>query len=238
MKIGLIQTRGLGDIVIAAPIAMYYIERGCQVYWPIDSNFIPSFTDAFPEIEFLPVDKNITGDGSADYYYFNPLEQLKSKSCDSIICLYSHLTGFDFGQDRIKDALSFDAYKYAIAKVPFREKWNFSPRRNPIREANIFTQLGIDPKEKYNLIHNEGSNFQCNFSDHIKNKTIKNITISPITNNIFDWIGVIENSESIYVVDSVYLNLIEQLNITTEKSIYLRSKINFTPILQNTWTYV
>jgi hypothetical protein len=47
MKIGIVQTRGLGDVVIAVPLAMWYADRGCEVLWPIDSEFIASFAFAF-----------------------------------------------------------------------------------------------------------------------------------------------------------------------------------------------
>jgi hypothetical protein len=238
MKIGIIQTRGLGDIVIAAPIAMYYIERGCEVYWPIDSEFLHSFKDAFPKIRFMPIERSITGDATAEYFYHTPLRELQRISCESIICLYSQLTGFDFGQPRLQESLSFDAYKYALAKVPFREKWQFHPKRNLLREANIFKLLELDPNQPYNVIHEEGSNFKCDLSSHIKDKEIRNIRITSLSNNIFDWISVLENCQAAYLVDSVYVNLIEQLNMKIEKTVFLRSNSAFTPTLQNSWNFV
>ncbi len=238
MKIGIIQTRGLGDIVIATPIAMYYIDRGCEVYWPIDSEFIPSFKDSFPKINFIPVDRSITGAATAEYFYHFPLRELEKISCQSIICLYSQLTGFDLGQPRLQESLPFDAYKYALANVPFGEKWNFYPKRNPLREANIFKLLELDPYEPYNVIHEEGSNFKCDLSVYIKDKEIKSIKITSISDNIFDWIAVLENCQAAYLVDSVYVNLIEQLNMKINKNIFLRSNSAFTPTLQNSWNFI
>lgn len=89
MRIGLIQTRGLGDIVIAVPIAMYYINRGHEVYWPIQDSFVNSFKYAFPKINFIPIDTNLTGINTADYFYEKPNIILKNLSCDEIICLRS-----------------------------------------------------------------------------------------------------------------------------------------------------
>lgn len=238
MKIGIIQTRGLGDIVIAAPIAMYYIDRGCDVYWPIDSEFITSFQNSFPKIKFIPVEKSLTGDSTADYFYNFPLEELNKKSCHSIICLYSHLTGFDLGNARLKESLSFDAYKYAVAKVPFREKWNFLPARDLIREEQLFDLLKLNPSESYNLIQKEGSNFRANIEEHINHKDLRTISITPLTNNIFDWIGVIEKASHLYLVDSVYSNIVEQLNIVGRKSLFLRSHSPMTPVLKNDWSFI
>jgi hypothetical protein len=238
MKLGIIQTRGLGDIVIAAPIAMYYIDRGCDVYWPIDSTFIASFSDAFPNINFIPVDKEVTGSATAEYFYYFPLSELKKVNCENIICLYSHLTGFDLGHPRLKESLPFDAYKYAIAKVPFKEKWNFHPKRNVVREGLLFQKLELEPDSLYNLIHEEGSNFSASLDQYIDNKSFRNIRISPITDNIFDWIGVIERCQAAYLIDSVYSNLTEQMNIKINKKFILRSPANLTPTLTNQWDLI
>lgn len=237
MKLGIIQTRGLGDIVIAAPIAMYYVARGCEIFWPIDSNFIPSFSEAFPKIKFIPVDQSMTGHATSDYFYHKPLEELNIIGCDSIICLYSHLTGFDLGNHRMQESLSFDAYKYAIAGVPLKEKWNLKINRNTLREANIFKLLDLDPKEEYIVVHDEGSNIKLNIDKFITENKLRVIKIKSITDNIFDWLGVIESAQTLHLIDSVYANLVEQLNIQTPKTLYLRSKVQFSPIFINSWSF-
>lgn len=238
MRIGIIQTRGIGDIVIAAPIAMYYIAIGYEVCWPIDSEFLNSFSFAFPKIEFIPVDKFVTGENTAEYFYDYPLSVLKAMNCEKIFCLYSHLTGFDFGNNRIQNSLPFDAYKYAVAGVPFKEKWNFHPRRNIVNEANLFKKLNLDPCDSYVLTQEQGSNFNAGMAEFIEEKNVAIINITPITDNIFDWIGVIESSKAIYAIDSVFVNIIDQLHLSVKKSIYLRSKSPFTPILLSNWRYI
>jgi hypothetical protein len=238
MKLGIIQTRGLGDIVIAAPIAMYYIERGYEVYWPIDSEFIPSFKDTFPKIKFIAIDKSLTGNSTAEYFYYSPLEELKKIRCDSIICLYSHLSGFDFGNSRLENSLTFDAYKYAVSGVPFSEKWNFNPKRNFSREKSLFELLKINSSEKFNLVQNAGSNFHVDLTHHIKNQSIRTIRIEPLSENIFDWLGLIERCEAGYFVDSVYSNIIEQMNLNIKKTLFLRSETKFTPVMKSNWSFL
>ncbi len=125
-----------------------------------------------------------------------------------------------------------------MAKVPFSEKWKFHPKRNPLREAEIFNKLNLDPYEEYNVIHDEGSDFKCSLAGFIKNKEIRNINIRSLSNNIFDWISVLENCQAAYLVDSVYVNLVEQLNLKIEKTVFLRSNSAFTPTLQNSWNFV
>ena len=41
MKIGLLQTTSIGDIVIAAPIAQYFVAQGHQVLWPVSDRYQP-----------------------------------------------------------------------------------------------------------------------------------------------------------------------------------------------------
>jgi hypothetical protein len=236
MKLGIIQTRGLGDIVIAAPIAAYYNNRGFEVFWPIDSDFISSFKDAFPKINFIPIEKTITGDATADYFYHQPLRELNKIGCEITICLYSYLSEFDLGNKRLQESLSFDAYKYAIAKVPFKEKWNLKIKRNVIREAKMFDLLNIDPAEEFVVIHDEGSNAKVNIQEKLIKNNKRLVRIEPITDNIFDWLGVIECSNSLYLLDSVYANLVEQLNLENTKTLYLRSQAKFSPVFINSWT--
>jgi hypothetical protein len=238
MRIGIIQTRGLGDIVIAAPIAMYYINRGCEVIWPIDSEFTSSFIEAFPKITFLPIYKSQTGNSTFDFFYSEPLRLLNLKSCDAIICLYSHLSGIDLGNKRLQESLPFDAYKYAIAKVPLEEKWNFNPLRNSVREGALFKLLDLDPNEKYIVIQDEGSNFKVDLNSYITEKDLRKVYIKPVTENIFDWIGILERSMAAYLVDSVYANLIEQLDLKIKKNLYFRSSTSLTPTFKTSWNYI
>lgn len=237
MKIGIIQTRGLGDIIIAAPIAMFYVNQGAQVHWPIDSNFATQFQEAFPRINFIPIDPLVTGDKTADYFYNTPLEILNSLGCEKIFPLYSSLTGFDFANSRFQSTMTFDAYKYAVANVPFLEKWNFHPRRNLKREAQLIERLQIAQDEPYVVFHDQGSDFTAPIEQYVRSLDCRAIRIEPISSSIFDWLGVLENCRSAFVVDSCYANMIEQLNLPIEKSLYLRSPLPFTPIFKNKWTF-
>lgn len=77
-RVGLIQTRGLGDIVIALPIAEYLYRQGSEVFWPIDSRFLPHFVSSFPHINFIGVDINLAQEHSLEYFYGGPHKILES----------------------------------------------------------------------------------------------------------------------------------------------------------------
>lgn len=137
MKIGLIQTRGIGDFVIAAPIAQYYIDQGHEVYWPVDCRFHAAVQAAFPNIHFMEVDQQVTGDATAAYFYSQPLAQLQQVGCSQIHCPYSYLSGLDIVNQKFAKSLKFDEYKYAVASVPFSEKWNLKIARNLVAEKAL-----------------------------------------------------------------------------------------------------
>lgn len=238
MRLGIIQTRGLGDIIIATPIAYFYKALGFDVYWPIDSDFLASFITAFPEINFIPVDSNKLGSGTEEYFYSFPLNVLNEIKCDKIICLYSYLSDLKITDLRLSSSLSFDMYKYAVSRVPFREKWNLKVNRNFERENNLLNSISLDLRENYIVVHDEGSNFKVNLEKILPENNLRIIKISQITDNVFDWLSVIENAKTLVMIDSVYSNLVDQLSIPVKKYLYLRSPFPFTPVLMSNWIFI
>jgi hypothetical protein len=236
MKIGLIQTRGLGDIIIAAPIAQFFMETGHNVVWPVDSRFTLSLAAAFPEINFLPIDIQEQGGTTAGYFYDKPLSLLSAGNCDQVFCLYSYLTGLEVNNKKLYKSLKFDEYKYAITGVPFDRKWTLKITRNTQREQDLRNSLQIG--RKHVVVHEQGSDFHLNIQlppDITQSYDI--IRIDQRTDNPFDWVGVIETAEIFIGVDSFFANLVEQLNLCSKKYLFLRSECRFTPVLKNGWVY-
>lgn len=236
MKIGLIQTRGIGDIIIAAPIAQFYIAQGCEVFWPVDGRFYAFVQAAFPEINFLPVDPAVTGDTSLAYWYTNPLAQLTARGCSNIYPLYSYLSGLDLPNKKLAHSLKFDEYKYAVAGVPFEQKWKLQVARDSLREQALYLKLGITGK--YALLHEQGSNFSLTIELPVDIlATHQVVRIGEISNNPFDWLGVIEGASMFACVDSCFANLAEQLDLCKRKFLFLRSDIRNTPVFKNGWQF-
>lgn len=236
MKIGLIQTRGIGDIIIAAPIAQYYISRGHEVLWPVDGRFQSFVQMAFPEIGFLVVDHRSVGEATLDYFYRDPLRQLAKIGCDQIYSLYSYLSGLDVVDLRLARSLKFDEYKYAVTSVPFTEKWNLRIVRDYKQEKALISRLEI--QGDYVLVHEHGSNFRLDIQlpqDVIDRYQV--VRITEISRNPFDWIGVIESANIFVCVDSCFANLAEQLDLCERKYLFLRSDLNATPVFKNDWQF-
>jgi hypothetical protein len=82
-----------------------------------------------------------------------------------------------------------------------------------------------------------GSNYKADLLNKIKHKGSKLINITPITENFLDWLGVIERAKELHLIDSVYSNIVDQLDFTNRKTFYSRSPISFTPILKSNWVF-
>ena len=71
-RLGIIQSRGLGDIVIALPIARHYYDLGWEVLWPIEEQFIPHVITHVPWVKWIPIPYDPPG----RYFYDVPMERL------------------------------------------------------------------------------------------------------------------------------------------------------------------
>lgn len=233
-KLGIIQSRGLGDIVIALPIALHYHNQGWQVLWPICSEFLPHFEQHVPWIKWIPV---TTDPGS--FFYDQPLRALKNFQCDLIIPLYQALTGQKFHEELYFQHTKFDQYKYIKAGVPFLNKWLLNDCITRDLQAEEALYKSLVQKSQYAVIHLEGSDHRAQFDDSIIPEDWQRIYIEPgHTGSIFNWLKILEGAESIICVDSCIANLVDQLNIGTDRYFIPRSHIGLTPVLGQEWTWI
>ena len=134
-RLGIIQPEKIGDIIICLPIAKWYHDRGWDVYWPVSKNLINNFIGYVDYVTFIPIE--------SDCRYAH--QQLFSLQCNRIIDLAFTIPGANaFNSDwylNKNDSLTFDEMKYAIAEVPFEEKWNLKINRNHKKENLLFTLL-------------------------------------------------------------------------------------------------
>ena len=233
-KIGFVQTRGIGDIIIALPIADHFIENGSEVVWPIDQQFLEMFRRAKPEVKFLGVTRS--PQHSPGYFLHEPLELIGQHACDRTIVLYSFLSGFNICDPRLSGTFKFDEYKYAIASVPFDLKWKLKVERDKEREEALFDSLGI--KGKYILVHEYGSKYASTIpiAPDVR-REYQVVRVDERTDSLFDWLLVIERASMLYMIDSAMSNLVEQLNLPNPKKLFLHPEIGGTPIYKNGWQF-
>ena len=232
-KLGIIQSRGLGDLVIALPIARYYADQGWDIVWPICEEFIPHMQPVAPWVQWVPV----TTDRGA-FFYDIPLQRLRNLKCDEILCLYQALTGHKFHEEKYFQHTSFDQYKYIQAGVPFLNKWRLAEciTRNPEREQALYDKVVQNPN--YVVVHLQGSDHKASYDPSIVPQDWQTIEITEQTDCIWDWLKVLENAQSLILVDSVFANIVDQLGIGDDRYFISRSHIGLTPVHGQHWTWL
>lgn len=233
--LGIIQTRGLGDLIIALPIAGHFHEAGYDIVWPILDEFVPSMTALAPWVKWVPVPYDAPG----RYFYDVPLERLRNFQCDEILPLYQHLSNHDFAKEKYFQFTSFDQYKYIRAGVPFLKKWELSKyiTRNPKRELELYNKLVQN--ENYVVVHLQGSDHRAAYDPQIIPETWQTIEITQLPGyNLQDWLMILERAQSLVLVDSVYANLVDQLHIGEDRYFIQRSHIGLTPVQGGHWTWL
>ena len=236
-RLGIIQSRGLGDLVIALPIAGHYRDEGWDIYWPILDEFVPSMQALAPWVKWIPLPYDAPG----RYFYDVALERLKNFKCDEIMPLYQHLTGHKFNEEKYFQFTSFDRYKYIKAGVPFLKKWDLAQyiTRRPLQEQELKTALGIRDDEAYVVVHLEGSDHKAQWDPQIVPPDWRVIEIKNLPPYLVgDWLGVIESAEAIVMVDSVYANLVDQLGIGEDRYFIQRSHVGLTPVQGQHWYWL
>lgn len=234
-KLGLIQSRGLGDLVIALPIAKHYHDEGWDVHWPIVEEFVSSMSSAAPWVNWIPIPYDLPG----RYFYDVPSQRLRNLKMDETICLYQALTGHpEFSEAPWFQHTKFDQYKYIRAGVPFLKKWTLADCivRNQQREQSLYNRVVKNPN--YAVVHLQGSDFRADVDLSIIPSDWQTIEITNITDNIWDWLAVLEGAQSLILVDSVYANIVDQMNIGTDRYFIRRSHIGLTPVLGQDWHWL
>jgi hypothetical protein len=234
-RLGIVQSRGLGDIVIALPIARYYYDRGWDIYWPICEPFMNSVVNHVPWVKWIPV----AVDPQGQFFYNVPMERLRNFKCDEIIPLYQHLTGHPFSEEKYFQFTSFDQYKYIRAGVPFLEKWQLDRciTRDVVEEDRLYNALVTNPN--YVVVHLEGSDHTGTYDPAIIPQGWQTIEICEgLTPSIFNWRKIIEGAQSVVLVDSCIANMVDQLSIGEDRYFIQRSHIGLTPVHGCDWTWL
>jgi hypothetical protein len=228
--IGLLQPGRLGDILICAPIAKYYYDRGYRVIWPIFENFYSMVSEAIDYTEFYPVTKNVYQSVTEARAILNDL------NITNILDIAATFPGSECTNEYVNcgDGLgreTFDMFKYRKANVPFEEKWNFTYKRNYVEEERVFNL--IVKQTPYDIV---GTKFSG--GDLILKFESKH-TIINFTNDfsIFHWRKVFEEAKHIALVDSAMANFIEQINIPNKKTL-IKLANRPAPTFRNSWKYI
>jgi hypothetical protein len=233
-KLGIIQTRGLGDLVVALPIARYYYEQGRQIYWPINGVWVEQMRAAAPWVNWM----SLENDRGLNFYDI-PYHMLVDAGVEDIMPLYHSLTGHpEFTDAPWFQHTSFDQYKYIRAGVPFVNKWSLSEcvTRNPEREAELIRKY-VPQGQPYVVTHLTGSEFTATFDESIIPEDWAVVPIV-VDGYLFDWLGVIEGAEAAIMTDSVFANIVDQMRTPVDKYFVPLHHIGATPVHGCDWTWI
>lgn len=230
-KFCIIQPGHIGDVIICLPIAKKLVDEGHEVYWPLFSQFFPHFTKGNVDyVKFLEI-------RSPDWYR-EIHESCKQKDIEPIDlvfnlpgCWHNNNTKL-FGQTN----MPFDEFKYKLANVDLNEKWKLSINRIKDREEELYNRVVKD--EKYVLTHFQSSDVRKEVKlESLKDRKV--IEIKPLTDCVFDWLTIIERADYLVFIDSVFVNMVEQLNLN-HKKIYIekRKGVKHNPVLRNEWKII
>lgn len=97
---------------------------------------------------------------------------------------------------------------YLQAGVDFNKKWeNFYVERDFYREIYFFSKFDLKPNE-YIFFHDDIPRNQI--IKRVDNKNLKIVRALPeYTNNIFDYLSIIENAREIHVIESCFMFLVD-----------------------------
>lgn len=233
--LGIIQSRGLGDIVIALPIARHYHDQGRTIYWPVCEQFMSSLVNSVPWVTWLPVSTDARG----DFFYREPQRLLAQLGVTDQLCLYQSLTGQpQLSQVPWFQTHKFDQYKYAAAAVPFVKKWTLARciQRDPQREQALYNR--VVNSDTYCVTHLQGSNWSAQPDLSSLPQHWQTINCSEThTDCVWDWLLVLENATAIIAIDSVIANIVDQMQMDHVDKYWIpRSHIHLTPVLGSSWT--
>lgn len=240
-KIGIIQSRGLGDIIIALPLARWYYNRNHHIVWPICSEFMGSVQTAAPWVEWIPMETDPQG----RFFLEVPRAILESQGVESQnqLYLYQYLSSHpELTDPELFSILKFDQYKYWVAEVPFREKWNIRSciERDEGRERELLERLRISPRDRIAISHTSGSTFSLKLDTSWLDPAVRVINVEDhMTSNIWDWLGVLDCAEAAICVDSAMSNLIDSWGFDHMDLYWVRrSAWDLSPVLGSAWTII
>ena len=190
--LGIIQPRRLGDILIVLPIARWFFDRGYEVWWPLCSEWI-YMQHYVNYVKFIDV-------GELEGSYERAHEALVKKA-NRVIDL-----GIGIGR-KLDWQIPFDVWKYQEAGVPFEEKQHLQLNRDYEKETTLKKKLNL--KKPYTITHSIGHYRSYDF------QIPDGVEVKPVSDfSLIDWIGVLEDAEKIYCLDSSVSNLVDGLGLS------------------------
>jgi hypothetical protein len=226
-----IQPFRLGDILIQSAMVHHFSMIYDKVYFPFDKSCIPMKWN-------LNFNDNVIID-EVDYPICECSDRLiKDLNIDtSKVDVINMLVGFGQPNDELTTSFNrsrkrFDVYKYEKVGLTISDKWSkFRYRRDNKKEQELYEKLNI--KKPYIFLHDGGSHGLYHIKKHLVPQNVNTLRpVEGITDNIFDYLKIIEEAEQVHCIDSSFSNLIDLIGIG-KKNYFHRYARNISPVTIN-----
>jgi ADP-heptose:LPS heptosyltransferase len=233
-KIGIIQPGRIGDIIIILPAIKHLKKDDTQIFWPIYEQYIWMFTDVIDYVTFIPV----------KYDVYNVVKECNNilkniYKCDEIIDTAATFPDSTATKEYVDNGDGwkepFDVFKYKKLNIDIACKYGLKNclNRNYKKEHELYTQLVKN--EKYAVAFLSCSNGKYNVQFDVQDGQLIEVEESY---NIFHWIEILENANTIITLNSGPLCLVEQLNLSKPKKILFKIPNGKLPLLQTKWDII
>jgi hypothetical protein len=184
---------GLGDYLICNGLIRILAEK-YNIILPVPTNYLTS-------VEFMYRDISNISCVRLEHVNYNDYKNIK-------------VIGFDWSEHPTKyPEENFEQMFYRHADIPFEcKKTHFKVLRDVEREKNLFNSLNLIPKS-YSFLHeyNAGdSNSSVKINRNlITNQNIISVGVNVFSQNIFDYITLINEAAEVHVIESSIFCLID-----------------------------
>jgi len=197
---------GLGDQIInngAFNVISKNFRKIYLVSWKKFQNSMDYLYSSQENIEMLYIDSAKHAE-NFDYYFSDVLEFAKSKN----------LKVLKLGFENKKKGLPFYEAFYKQVKIDYQDSYkHFNVVRNKSLEEklndHVFKYFNVNP-EKYRLVHNEHSSGVKNLRIDDGDTIYVNKESDPF-NNLFLYIGLINNAKEIHCLNSSFCHLVDRV---------------------------
>ena len=223
MKVFIGHPGAFGDIIVCAPIAQEYAERGYEVYWPVGVEHL-SLVEKFPYVTPIPLPniKLVSHELENEAVYSSRI-LMGQDLARQMGAEYLHL-GDRFVDGRSMfptpnmDGETTEEKKYRMAGVDFSRKYRLEWGRDKEKENRLY-ELVVD-SDNYVFCH-------LNQSDGNRGKLLEEESRSivecvPIEGySILDWYKVIINAKAIYCIESSLQAFVDGIQAHTTSERYI-----------------
>jgi hypothetical protein len=180
-------------------------------------------------------------------FMYNDLTNLKTISVNSDNCVREFICKNKIADSDLlicgfndpSEEVSWDELFYFQHNVDFKNRWDkFKVKRNFVSENSLYKQLNPN-NEEYILIHSKGSDNIERINYDCISTPFKKIFVEKHTDNIFDYLTLIELANEIHCVTSSFHVLVDSLSLNNKLFLHtvLKSR-GFSHKLKNIWQIV